>query len=285
MILLKHPIVTILFVLSLSILSYQVLTILQQLIHRYRASYIDSVSVSLKDLFLLFDPKDVLKTSLILGIFLALITYIFIGNILISILLAAIGFFVPKIYLSHVKKKRLETFGIQLIDGLSLISNALRAGQSLPQAFSLLVAEMPPPISQEFGILVKEYELGVPINTCLENISKRVKSKELELFVNSILVCGQTGGNLTETFDNIAMIIRERIRLEGKIDSMTSEGRSQGMVLTLMPLALGLAFYWIQPELMGALFTTIPGRVILLLIIVLDALAWYLTKKIIDIDI
>ena len=285
MILLKHPIVTILFVLSLSILSYQVLTILQQLIHRYRASYIDSVSVSLKDLFLLFDPKDVLKTSLILGIFLALITYIFIGNILISILLAAIGFFVPKIYLSHVKKKRLETFGIQLIDGLSLISNALRAGQSLPQAFSVLVAEMPPPISQEFGILVKEYELGVPINTCLENISKRVKSKELELFVNSILVCGQTGGNLTETFDNIAMIIRERIRLEGKIDSMTSEGRSQGMVLTLMPLALGLAFYWIQPELMGALFTTIPGRVILLLIIVLDALAWYLTKKIIDIDI
>ncbi|GAG78061.1 unnamed protein product, partial [marine sediment metagenome] len=65
--------------------------------------------------------------------------------------------------------------------------------------------------------------------------------------------CGQTGGNLTETFENITMVIRERIRLEGKIDSMTAEGRTQGMVLTLMPLFLGLAFYWIEPELIKLL--------------------------------
>ena len=168
---------------------------------------------------------------------------------------------------------------------MTLISNALRAGQSLPQAFFLLVNEMPPPISQEFGILAKEYELGIPMENCLRNLANRVKNNELDLFVNSILICGQTGGNLTETFENITLVIRERIRLEGKIDSMTAEGRTQGMVLTLMPLFLGLAFYWIEPELMRLLFTTMVGKIILAIIIVLDVAAWFITKKIVAIDI
>ena len=133
--------------------------------------------------------------------------------------------------------------------------------------------------------MTKEYELGIPIETCLRNLANRVKSNELELFVNSILICGQTGGNLTETFENITLVIRERIRLEGKIDSMTAEGRTQGMVLTLMPLFLGLAFYWIEPELIKLLFTTVAGKIILVLIIGLDVGAWFITKKIVNIDI
>ena len=285
MVLFEHPIIAFFFIISLTLLAYQAIVSTKQFMRRYKATYVESVDMSLKDLFLLFNPEDVFTISIMLAIVIGLLSYVLLGNVLLAITLVLIGFFLPKIYLAMTKKKRLELLGLQLVDGLTLISNALRAGQSLPQALSLLVKEMPPPISQEFGILTKEYELGIPIETCLSNLASRVKSNELELFVNSILICGQTGGNLTETFENITMVIRERIRLEGKIDSMTAEGRTQGMVLTLMPLFLGLAFYWIEPELIKLLFTTLPGKIILVLIIGLDVGAWFITKKIVNIDI
>jgi tight adherence protein B len=285
MVLFEYPIIALFFTISLSLLAYQAVVSIKQFMHKYKATYIESVELSLKDLFLLFNPEDVFTISITLAIVFGLLSYVLIGNILLAITFMLMGFFLPKVYLSKTKKKRIELLGIQLVDGLTLISNALRAGQSLPQSLSLLVKEMPPPISQEFGILTKEYELGVPIETCLSNLANRVKSNELELFVNSILICGQTGGNLTETFDNITLVIRERIRLEGKIDSMTAEGRTQGMVLTLMPLFLGLAFYWIEPELIKLLFTTVVGNIILALVIGLDIGAWFITKKIVNIDI
>jgi tight adherence protein B len=285
MVLFEYPITAIFFTISLSLLAYQAIVSIKQFMHRYKATYIESVELSLKDLFLLFNPEDVFTIGIILAITLGLLSYVLLGNVLLAIASMLIGFFLPKIYLAKTRKKRLELLGIQLVDGLTLISNALRAGQSLPQSLSLLVKEMSPPISQEFGILTKEYELGIPIETCLGNLANRVKSNELELFVNSILICGQTGGNLTETFDNITLVIRERIRLEGKIDSMTAEGRTQGMVLTLMPLFLGFAFYWIEPELIKLLFATVIGKIILVLIIGLDVGAWFITKKIVNIDI
>jgi tight adherence protein B len=285
MVLFEYPIIAICFITALTLLAYQAIVSIKLFMQRYKAAYVESVDMSLKDLFMLFNPEDVFTISVMLAFVFGLLSYVLLGNILLAIVALLIGFFLPKIYLTRTKKKRLELLGLQLVDGLTLISNALRAGQSLPQALSLLVKEMPPPISQEFGILTKEYDLGIPIETCLRNLAGRVKSNELELFVNSILICGQTGGNLTETFENITIVIRERIRLEGKIDSMTAEGRTQGMVLTLMPLFLGLAFYWIEPELIKLLFTTVVGKIILVLVISLDIGAWFITKKIVNIDI
>ena len=285
MVFFDYPIIAIFYIVSLGLLAYQATISIEQLIRRYKSAYVKSVGLSLKGLFLLFDPEDVFKVSIILAIVSGLLSYILFVNAILAFGCLLAGFFLPTLFLMRATKKRLELLGIQLTDGLALVSNALRAGQSLPQAFSLLVTEMPAPISQEFGILTKEYELGTPIEKCLVNLANRVKNNELELFVNSILICGQTGGNLTETFDNIAMVIRERIRLEQKIDSMTAEGRTQGMVLTLMPLFLGVAFYWIDPGLIGLLFTTVLGRIILFLIVALDIGAWFITKKIVDIDI
>lgn len=285
MVLIEYPLISACFFICFSILAYGGITFGQRLLRRYRNAYIQSVGVNLKDLFLLFDPEEILTLGIALAFGLGLLCFLFTGSLILAFLGASVGIFLPRVFLKYAKRKRLELLGLQLVDGLTLVSNALRVGQSLPQAFSLLVTEMSPPISQEFGILVKEYELGVPIETCLKNLADRVPSNELQLFVNSILICGQTGGNLTETFDNIAMVIRERVRLEGKIQSMTAEGRTQGVVLTLMPLFLGLAFYWVDPVLIEMLFTTMLGKVLLFLIVALDLSAYFITRKIVDIDI
>ena len=285
MILLDYPFIAICFIACFTLLIYQGLLGLRQLMQKYKASFVESVNINLRDLFLLLNPEEILGISIAIALVTTLFAITVLGNVMLAVTCAIGSFFLPRIYLNYARKKRLALFGLQLIDGFTLVSNALRAGQSLPQAFSLLVTEMSPPISQEFGILTKEYELGIPMESCLQNMASRIKSVELQLFVNSILICGQTGGNLTETFDNITAVIRERIRLEGKIDSMTAEGRTQGLVLTLMPLFLGLAFYWVEPELIKVLFTTMVGRILLFFIVVLDLGAWFLTKKIVDIDV
>lgn len=273
-------------VLSISILTYVLVSAFNRVIIRYKEAYVESVEMSLRDLFVMFNSEDIFAIGIVLGAGAGFFSFLLFGyNVVIAGIVAVAFFSLPRFYLRWAGRKRIELFCEQLVDGLTLVSNALRAGQSLPQAFGLMTKEMSAPISQEFGIVLKEYDLGVPIERCLVNMSSRVKSSELELFVNSILVCARMGGNFTETFDNISAMIRERMRLEGKIQSMTAEGRTQGLVLTLMPILLGLAFFWIDPAMVRLLFDTTIGKGILFLVIALDVAAWFITKKIMDIDI
>ena len=145
MVLFEYPIIAFFFIISLTLLAYQAIVSTKQFMRRYKATYVESVDMSLKDLFLLFNPEDVFTISIMLAIVLGLLSYVLLENLLLAIAFTLIGFFLPKIYLAKTKKKRLELFGLQLVDGLTLISNALRAGQSLPQSLSLLVKKCRPP--------------------------------------------------------------------------------------------------------------------------------------------
>ena len=274
------------FFVSITLFAYVVISSFDRVIRRYKDTYVESVEMNLRTLVILFDSEDIFTLGIVLGAVAGLISFFLFGySLIIAGIVAAAFFYVPKLYLRWARQKRTELLVQQLIDGLTLISNSLRAGQSMPQAFSLITEEMSAPISQEFGILLKEYGLGTPLERCLLNMANRIKSTELEMFVNSVVICSRAGGNVIETFENIAAMIRERIRLEGKIQSMTAEGRSQGLVLTLMPVLLGLAFYWVDPTMIRLLFVTAPGKIVLFGIIALDLLAWFITRKIMDIDI
>ena len=281
-----HVLVLPFFFVSITLFAYVVIGSFDRVIRRYKDTYVKSVEMNLRTLVILFDSEDIFTLGIVLGAVGGLISFFLFGyNLIIAGIVAVVFFYLPKGYLRWARQKRTELLVQQLVDGLTLISNSLRAGQSMPQAFSLLTEEMPAPISQEFGILLKEYDLGTPLERCLLNMADRIKSTELEMFVNSVVICSRAGGNVIETFENIASMIRERIRLEGKIQSMTAEGRSQGLVLTLMPVLLGLAFYWVDPTMIRLLFDTVPGKIVLFGIIALDLSAWFITRKIMDIDI
>jgi tight adherence protein B len=271
---------------SFALIAYLVIGICDRVITRYKATYVQSVNMNLRTLFLLLRSEDIFALGVILGIGGGALAFIlFSGSYIISGITAVFFFCLPTTYLRWARRKRNTMLVVQLVDGLSLISNAMRAGQSLPQAFRLVNEEMSEPISQEFGILIKEYDLGTPIERCLMNMSNRLMIDEVELFVNSVVICSSSGGNLTETFGNISSMIRERKRLEGKIQSLTAEGRTQGLVLTLMPVLIALAFYWLNPTMIRFLFDTTAGGVILFIIVALDLSAWFVTRRIMDIDI
>jgi tight adherence protein B len=134
---------------------------------------------------------------------------------------AVLGFFLPRWYVKRRQGKRLNQFNKQLPDTITLIANALRAGSSFLQAIELVVREARPPISIEFGRVIREVNLGLPFEQALENLVRRVRSEDLELMVTAISIQYTVGGNLAEILDSIAYTIRERVRIKGEIRTLT----------------------------------------------------------------
>lgn len=198
---------------------------------------------------------------------------------------AALAWKVPKFVVDYLYKKRVEKFANQMVDGLSLMSNGMKSGLSVVQSMGLVTAEMPNPIQQEFTLVLSQNKLGTPLEECLTNLSKRVVSDDVEMFVTSVNILKETGGNLAETFDTIVLTIRDRIKVEGKIQAMTAQARMQGMFLLGVPPMMTLLMQQSDPEFMEPLFTTPLGWVLLLIVFMLEVVALFAILRICRIDV
>ncbi len=206
-------------------------------------------------------------------------------GLIFGTLIGMVGWILPKPIVNWIYKRRVNKFVLQMVDALSLMSNGLKSGLSVVQALSLVTLEMSNPIQQEFGLVLNENKLGVPLEDAFSNLSKRVVSDDVEMFVTSINILKETGGNLAETFDTIVTTIRERIKVEGKIAAMTATGVYQGFfVMGIVPL-LAAVFYQSDPTFMEPLFTKPLGWAIIVLIVVLEAIAFFAIMKITKIDV
>jgi tight adherence protein B len=165
------------------------------------------------------------------------------------------------------------------------MSNALRAGFSINQAFESVVETGDKPISQEFSVFLQQLRVGMSFEDALESMSGRVGSDDLTLVTTAILVARKTGGNVTEIFDRISETIRGRVRIERKVRAMTAQGRLQGLVVSLMPLFLGVAMTIVKPGLMIPFFLSPAGALCVLASVVLIAAGWFFIRKIIRIDV
>ena len=196
-----------------------------------------------------------------------------------------IGWKAPKPIVDMVYKRRVRKFATQMIDGLGLMSNGLKSGLSVAQALGLVVNEMPNPMQQEFNLVLNQNKLGVPLEEAFVNLSKRMKSDDVEMFVTSINILKETGGNLAETLDTIVLTIRERLKVEKKIEAMTAQGLYQGVFVMSVPPILGVAFYQTDPEFMSPLFNTPIGWLIIMVIILLELIGFFVIMRIIKIDV
>src|SRR4051794_31156115 len=184
------------------------------------------------------------------------------GAVFVGILFSAVGWFIPKIWLGRRQSARLKAFNNQLADTIQLMSNSLRSGLSLVQSMEMISREGEPPISDEFQRVVREIGLGVGPQEALLHLVRRVNSDDLDLMVVAILVQFEIGGNLSRILDSIANTIRERVKLQGEIRTMSAQGRMAGYVLSGMPVAIGGLLMLIAPKYMGALFTPGPWLVL-----------------------
>ena len=172
-----------------------------------------------------------------------------------------------------------------MVDALNLLANGIRAGLTMPQAIGMVVDELPPPVSQEFNLVLQQAKIGVPLDEALENLKKRVYTEDNEMFVTSVNILRETGGNLAEVFDTITLVIRERVRLQLKIDTYVASGKMQAYIIGCMPFAMIAMFGSGDPDYFPLLFGTVLGIVALLIICGMVGLGMFVILKIIDIKV
>jgi tight adherence protein B len=250
----------------------------------------DYIVERLKDMFIEIAPEKVLIFQFILSVGLGALVFTlliphWVPGLLLGVLITFLGWKAPKPIVDYMYDRRVAKFVGQMVDGLSLMSNGLKSGLSVVQAMGLVAQEMPDPIRQEFNLVLSENKLGVPLEQAFISLSKRIRSDDVEMFVTAINILKETGGNLAETFDTIVLTIRDRIKVEKRIETMTAQGKAQGYLIMSIPPVLGLVFYNTDPESMDKVLTTPVGWAGIVLIILLEAVGLFLIKKIVNIEV
>lgn len=208
-----------------------------------------------------------------------------IPGLIFGTLAAIVGWKLPKPIVNFLYQRRIDKFNMQMVDGLGLMSNAMKSGLSVVQSLSIVVEQMPNPMSQEFNLVLSENKVGVSVEEAFDNLAKRVACEDVDMFVTSVNILKETGGNLAETFDTIVYTLRERLKVEAKIKAMTQQGYLQGMILLCIPPLLGVYFAFSEPGFMDPMFNSPAGWVILTVVIGLEICAYFTIKKIMKVDV
>jgi len=202
-----------------------------------------------------------------------------------GVLFGILGWKLPKPIVDFLFKRRVEKFNMQMVDGLNLMSNAMKSGLSVVQALGIAAEQMPNPMSQEFNLVLSENKVGVSVEESFSNLAKRVSCEDVDMFVTAINILKETGGNLAETFDTIVYVIRERLKVENKIKALTAQGFYQGMMLLAIPPLLGVYFTVSEPHFMDPMFGSPLGWVIMAVVLFLEVIAYFVINKAIQVDV
>lgn len=253
-----------------------------------KSSYGDRIARDLARADLKLKVAEYFALIVIATIGIGFLTYLIGGFNPVSFIIGAvIGFFLPRFYVKRQQRKRLIRFNEQLPDMINLMVNGLRAGYSTMQAMEAVSKELPPPISDEFHRVVQEMQLGIPMERALDHLLRRIPSDDLDFMVTAINVQREVGGNLAEILDTISYTIRERVRIKGEIRVLTSQVRTSGLILSLIPVFLVLFIWFIDREYIASIFSKgiVIGICILGAAAILIGLGYFVMMKIADIEV
>lgn len=277
------------------LMAYVLMASVREAVDGVSDPYSRQAARELENLFLFIPAQRIASISHTASLIAFFLAFLAVGNLsspqgILAGVVAGSAFFsmirvIPRIIIGFLKVRRLEQFNAQLTEALVTMSNSLRAGFSIQQAFEAIVQEGRKPIAQEFGVFVQQTRVGVRFEDALKNLEERVGSDDLTLMVRAVEIARQTGGNLTEVFELIASTIRERTRIEGKIKSMTAMGRLQGIVVGMIPIFLMIVLFMLDPDMMINFVTSLEGIALLLLTVILLGAGFVVIRKIVNIDV
>lgn len=251
----------------------------------YQRRFNSVAKAKLEDAFVFIDPNKLFFITLAGTTLIPALLWWLTGSLMLPVLIAALAVALPKICFAVIHSKRRIKIVTQLPDVLLMLSSSLRAGTSLQIALDLAIRETPAPLSQELGIVVREQRLGVALEDALETMAARLKLEEIELVVTAMTIAREVGGNLAETLDRLATTLRAKATMEGKIKSLTSQGKLQGLIVGSLPLFLMAVLSFMQHDAMMPLFHTVVGWAVLGVIGILEVIGFLMIKKIVTIDV
>jgi len=240
---------------------------------------------SLERNFMFSDPRKLLIMYVLAMFAVPVVLYFMDFSWVVIVLSFVCVFLFPKKYFKHLEAKRAEAINTALPDALGQISGAMRAGSTFITAVQAMVDEQKGPISQEFGLMLREQRLGTRLEDALDNLGERVQTEEMDLVISAALIAQDVGGNLAEIFARLSDTIRKKLEMEGKVKALTAQGVLQGYVVTALPFFILFMLMGIEREATEPMFTSLLGWIFLFVIIVLQVIGGSVIKKIVSIDV
>ena len=191
----------------------------------------------------------------------------------------------PKAIMSNLFDRRCSKLTDQMVDGMTIMANGIKAGQSLTQSMERVVENIRGPLSQEFSLVLNKVRLGMSVEEALNEFGERIPRQDVQMFVTSVNILKETGGNLAETFQTITTTVRERQKVEKKIQALTAQGTMQAVIISLVPFLLMVMFLVLDPNYIMPLFTKPLGWVALALMLTLQIIGLVVMKKIVTIKV
>jgi tight adherence protein B len=191
----------------------------------------------------------------------------------------------PRVLLASKSARRVARVEEQIEPWINAVANALKASPSLGEALCSTTTLVPSPMSQELDVLIKEYELGTPLDDALDNLGQRIGSRTLSATVMALKIARRSGGNLTEMLETAAASLREFARLEGVVRSKTAEGKAQAFVIGIIPVPMVLGINAFDSQYFEPLFHSLLGQLVIAGAVMLWTIALLAAHKILAVDV
>lgn len=229
--------------------------------------------------------SDFMVITAVVGVLALVIATRLSGSILIGAVVCLIALFIPYFLLNRNIKKRRKLFNNQLIEVLTQMANSLKAGFGLLQAMSQAADEAKPPIATEFKQTIYDIQVGASVEDAFQDLNERVASPDLDIVITAILIQRGAGGSLAEILESVTHTMRERIRIRGEIDTLTSQQRLTGYLIGALPILLGAGFFLINRPYVSLLFTTNLGHIMLVIYAVMQGMGFFTIRRILNIEL
>jgi len=265
-------------------LTVLIIAVLRSAYERYEERYLAQQITDLSEMFFFVGPQQLIVLTLAVTAIGATVGLLLLGPVF-TVLLILFGLASPTLLVRFYRQRRVKLFEQQLVDALVGIASAFRAGMTLYQAMEEVARTSNPPLSQEFALTVRETRLGKSTEEALVNLTHRVNSDDLRLVVTAINTARSLGGNMAEMLDTISITIRERFRVEGRIRSLTAQGKLQGYIIGAMPVLVWFGFDMVRPDLTRPMMEHWFGYAVVGVVLVLEALGILLIRRVIAIRV
>ena len=257
----------------------------EQFMHRYQESFVNQARVNLADMFLFMDTGTLFAFNVGVLVLVPLVLWIATGNLLLPIAAVLVLAILPRKLYVWMRQRRIDKIQEQLPDGLLMLAGSMKAGVGFGPAMEAMVSDGMPPLAQELALGLREQRMGVKTEEALEHFAERVPVQDVKLFVSAVQISREVGGNLAESLTILAETLRRRLIMESKVKALTSQGRLQGIVMAMLPVAMVAFLAFAYPETMRPMFHTAIGWTVIAICAVMEYLGYRMCRKIMTIDV
>lgn len=263
---------------SVILISFSLLPVVMQKIQSWQQKKEVVFAKEMDKMFYDKSPKNIVMLYFILPLIFSVGGYILLKSQIFMVLGILIGMAIPNFILKARYKLRIRKLNDQLLDAINMLSSCIKGGLSLLQGLEVLVEEMPVPMSQELGLVVRENKMGIPLEECLNRLNKRMNIDELGLVVNALLVARETGGELPKVFSRLIVTIRDNRKLKESIKTLTLQGRMQGVIMSFLPIVFVIWVLSVNKHHFDIMLNSDVGRLLLIAAVILQSVGMILIK-------